>query len=62
MHKAKKRTDSARKLKATFRELFCYLDTSEILANLRDYRGWNSKTVGEKMSAIGRTELPMEFF
>ena len=44
--------DSGRKLVATFCELIPHLDTSEILANLRDYRGWNSETLGAKMSTI----------
>ena len=33
------KTDSDRKQKATFRELFCYLDTSGIFTNLRNYGG-----------------------
>ena len=32
-------TDSDRKLRETFCELFDHLDTSGILSNLRDYRG-----------------------
>ena len=56
-----RRTDSDRKLRATFRELFDHLDTSEIFANLRDYRGWNYETLGANMSAMQHTELPIWF-
>ena len=56
-----KKTDSGRKLVATFRELLYHLDTSEILSNLSEYRGCNSETLGAKMKAIGRTELQKDF-
>ena len=49
--------DSDRKPRATLRELFDHLDTSGILANLRDYIECNSKTLGAKMSTIQHTEL-----
>ena len=55
-------TDSDRKLKATFCKLSDHLDKSEILANLRGYRGWNSKTLGAKTSTIQHTELKIWFF
>ena len=55
-------TDSGRKLVATFRELCDHKDTSEILSNLRGYIGWNSETLGAKMSTIQHTELKIWFF
>ena len=45
---------------ATCRELFDHLDMTAIFANLHDYRGWNSETAGEKMSAIRLTEHKWE--
>ena len=56
-----RRTDSDRKLRVTFRELFDHLDMSGTFSNLRDYRGWNSETVGEK-NECNRTYRTLERF
>ena len=50
-----RKTDSDRKLRANFHELFDHINTSGIFSNLCDYRGWNSETLGANMSTIQHT-------